>query len=79
MAEKIKRNLRAGLAPKDEPLFHLWRRRGVKKISRSLYRNAPEQIFPGKVQEDVKLLPEALMEPYESEGTCRDSFGRSAA
>lgn len=46
----------------------------VKKISCSPYRNAPEHIFPGKVQEDVKLLPEALMEPYESEDTCWDSF-----
>lgn len=50
-----------------------------KKLTCLSHQNAPEHIFPGKVQEDVELWPEALAHCYESGnvaesppvGTCR--------
>lgn len=40
--------------------------------------NAPEHIFPGKVQKDVELSPEALTEHCEREPTCQDMSWRNS-
>lgn len=84
MEKKPKKEFVSRFAPPPPPprtslLSTCGKGEGVKQISSSPYRNAAEHIFPGKVQEDVELSPEALMEPYESEGACRDTSCRGAA